>query len=147
MFKYFSIFSFMFSSFNEILDTALKYLLNSFDKVTKFRIVKLLTRYNHDNNMFFCGRNPKGDKNISMLMKGIKSYTAKQIHEVVNWSGSIWQKSFFYSIVGNKKRLKRVVYYIRNNPKKDNLIAKYYKIPYMFIDYDIIRFELQKLRN
>lgn len=73
-------------------------------------------------------------KNISKFMQGVKCFTKKNVRDIFEVKGSIWQKSFHYQIIKHKERFINTIRYIQNNPRKKDLEDKYYQLPYYYID-------------
>ncbi|MBI5092590.1 MAG: transposase [Candidatus Hydrogenedentes bacterium] len=54
---------------------------------------------------------------LSTILQTWKSYSSHQINHALGRRGGNWQKESFDHIVRNGRQLKRIVEYIRNNPK------------------------------
>jgi len=55
--------------------------------------------------------------NIGAMVRGYKSSVAKQIN-LINYSGSIWQRNYHEHIIRTEMSNKRICDYIINNPKR-----------------------------
>jgi len=60
---------------------------------------------------------PLGDWKLSKIVHSWKSFTALTINRILKRTGSVWQKESFDHIVRSPESHKRIVCYIRNNPK------------------------------
>ncbi len=60
---------------------------------------------------------PLGERQLSDILRSVKSYSAKRINAVLKRSGPIWQQESFDHIVRSPAQLERIVQYIRDNPK------------------------------
>ncbi|QSJ17903.1 transposase [Nostoc sp. UHCC 0702] len=60
---------------------------------------------------------------LSSIMKSIKGYSAKQIPNVMNHIGKIWQDERYDRIVRNEQEFQQYWEYIRQNPVKAGLAS------------------------
>ena len=70
-----------------------------------------------------CHKNQSEEEywSLSSIMHSIKSYSAKQISQVMPHIGKVWQSERFDRIVRNDRELANIWQYIRQNPVKANL--------------------------
>lgn len=69
---------------------------------------------------------------IGGILHSIKSYSAKQIPQVMNHIGKVWQDGRFDRMVRNKKELEIIWEYIRQNPVKAELAKKPEEYPFLW---------------
>lgn len=60
---------------------------------------------------------------ISDVMRNFKSYTAKQIRETLNVSGSIWQSRFHDRAVRTEEQFNACLSYIHDNPVRAGIVV------------------------
>jgi len=60
---------------------------------------------------------PIENKQLSKIMRSLKSYTAKCINERTGQSGAFWQKDYFDHIVRSEEQLHKFIKYIRCHNK------------------------------
>jgi len=77
--------------------------------------------------------------NISQLIHTIKSYFCDVIRDRCDINYPIFQKRFYARIVDTDKYLRTVIQYMINNPIKVELLEKYQKLPYQFVNEKKIR--------
>ncbi len=70
-----------------------------------------------------CHKNKSEEEywSLSSIMHSIKSYSAKQIPQVMTHIGKVWQSERFDRIVRNDRELANIWQYIRQNPVKARL--------------------------
>lgn len=61
---------------------------------------------------------------LAKLMFSLKSYTAKQINQKLNRSGTVWQREYFDRIVRDADHYRAAVEYIHLNPVKAGLVEQ-----------------------
>ncbi len=76
--------------------------------------------------------------NLSKVMQQVKSYYTKELRDKFAKSYKFWQPRFNFRIINTTKRLENAVYYLKNNPIKENLPSKYLEVPYLYLDKDKI---------
>ena len=54
---------------------------------------------------------------IQMVMKRLKSFTAKRINHYLGLTGRVWQREYFDRIVRNDAHYQRTIQYIMSNPQ------------------------------
>ena len=59
---------------------------------------------------------------IGSILHSIKSYSAKQIPQVMNHIGKVWQDGRYDRKIGNNNEFNNVWEYIKQNPVKANLV-------------------------
>ncbi len=64
-----------------------------------------------------------GGSSISDIMRNIKSFTSKQIREILGVKGAVWQSRFHDRIVRDETEFRAVLEYIHLNPVKAGLVA------------------------
>jgi REP element-mobilizing transposase RayT len=62
---------------------------------------------------------------LSAVMKRIKGRTAKRIRDAIGGSGPFWQSEWFDRWIRSSEEWNRLVGYIRNNPVKAGLAARW----------------------
>jgi len=77
----------------------------------------------------------RGKYNVSQLMHAIKSYYCDQIRDQYGINYPILQPRFYTRIVTTRKYLSIVIEYIKYNPVKADLLSKYYKLSYQFVNW------------
>jgi len=63
---------------------------------------------------------------LDQIMKRIKGPTAIYANRLLNRKGQFWERESFDVFIRNERMLKRVIYYILNNPVKANIV-KYWE--------------------
>ena len=58
---------------------------------------------------------------LTSIVRPLKSYTSKCIHEALGGSGRLWQPDFFDRLIRNGEHFERVARYIEWNPVKAGL--------------------------
>ncbi len=61
-------------------------------------------------------------KDISECMKSIKGFSAKQINEVLNRKGSIWQSGFYDYLLDSEDKVLSRIKYIEDNPVRKGIV-------------------------
>jgi len=64
---------------------------------------------------------PKGDYDLSRIMKGIKGVSARIVNSMRNVTGHIWLNEYFDRIIRDENELLEKLNYMLNNPLKQNL--------------------------
>ncbi len=87
----------------------------------------------------------KTDQSISysLIMQIFKSYTYYQIRNLLDIKYKFWQKSFDYRIKDSLELFITAISYIKNNPLKWKLPAKYFTLPYQYFNHH----KLQMVKN
>jgi putative transposase len=71
-----------------------------------------------------------GVKSLSAMMKRVKGRTGKRIRAIVGGAGAIWQGEWFDRWMRDDAEWERTVAYIRNNPVKAGLAARWTDHPW-----------------
>jgi putative transposase len=61
---------------------------------------------------------------LSVVMKTLKCYTARQANKILGRTGQFWHHESFDHWVRNDEELRRIIRYIENNPVKARLAAR-----------------------
>lgn len=56
-------------------------------------------------------------------MRNLKSFTSKEMHLSLRFTGPVWQTRFFDSIVRDEKHFSEVLDYIHENPLKAGIVS------------------------
>jgi REP element-mobilizing transposase RayT len=64
---------------------------------------------------------PRAPYDIPRIVSGIKGKTARIINARRGTAGAVWQRDWHERLIRDRKQLRPVVYYIRNNPVKAGL--------------------------
>ena len=67
---------------------------------------------------------------LDQVMKRLKGRTAKQLRRVVGGSGAVWQREWFDRWMRDDSECEKTVAYIRNNPVKAGLAARWEDHPW-----------------
>ena len=67
---------------------------------------------------------------LSTFMKGLKGRSGKRIRELIGGSGPVWQREWFDHWVRNEAEWERVVAYLRANPVKAGIVARWEDHPW-----------------
>jgi len=62
---------------------------------------------------------------LSEILQSWKSFTAKEINEVIKGEGTLWRAEYFDHLVRSQTKLEKFRAYIRENPAKAHLTAGY----------------------
>ena len=62
------------------------------------------------------------DPPLSVIMKSLKGYTAREANKVLGRTGAFWEEESYDHEVRNEDELTRVVRYVLNNPVKARLV-------------------------
>lgn len=71
-----------------------------------------------------------GDHSLSAIMKRLKGRTGKRVRAILGGRGSVWQGEWFDRWVRNDSEWDRIVDYVRSNPMKAGLCAKWSEHPW-----------------
>ena len=58
---------------------------------------------------------------LAAVVHSWKSYTAKQINQILRRSGSLWGREYYDHLIRDKGQLDRIIRYVINNPIKAGL--------------------------
>jgi len=64
---------------------------------------------------------PRGEYDISWIMKSLKIAVSKKVKTKDKINGPIWQHRFYDHVVRNEQDFREILDYIHNNPAKHNL--------------------------
>jgi REP element-mobilizing transposase RayT len=64
---------------------------------------------------------PLGEEELETLLKSVKEFSSRHIHQLLGRSGTFWQKESYDHIVRDPAELTRIRRYIFNNPAKARL--------------------------
>ena len=67
---------------------------------------------------------------LDQVMKRLKGRTAKQLRRIVGGSGTVWQREWFDRWMRDDSECEKTVAYIRNNPVKAGLAARWEDHPW-----------------
>ena len=70
---------------------------------------------------------------LSQLMRGLKSYTAKEINVCLNRCGPFWQPQYHDHALRKDEDLNKVVLYALNNPVRAGLVEDFHEYPYLVL--------------
>ncbi len=72
---------------------------------------------------------PRQPETVSDVMRNLKSYTSKEIREVLGTQGSIWQRRFYDRVIRGEEQFRTALNYIHLNPVRAALVrsARDYK--------------------
>jgi REP element-mobilizing transposase RayT len=74
---------------------------------------------------------------LSQLMRGFKSYTAKEINSCLNRHGTFWQSQYHDHALRKDEDLNKVVLYALNNPVRAGLVEDFHEYPYWYCRWDV----------
>ncbi len=74
---------------------------------------------------------------LSKLMRGFKSYTAKEINSCLNRDGTFWQSQYHDHALRKDEDLNNVVLYTLNNPVRAGLVDDFHEHPYWYCRWDV----------
>ena len=74
---------------------------------------------------------------ISALMRGLKSYTAKEINSLLKRQGTFWQPQYHDHALREDEDLIEVVRYTLNNPVRAGLVYDFHEYPYWYCRWDV----------
>ena len=74
---------------------------------------------------------------LSQLMRGFKSYTAKEINSCLNRQGKFWQPQYHDHALRKDEDLNKVVLYALNNPVRAGLVDDFHEYPYWYCRWDV----------
>ncbi|MBI2486811.1 MAG: transposase [Deltaproteobacteria bacterium] len=75
------------------------------------------------------------EKNISVCMKSIKGFSARQINELFSRIGSIWQEGFYDYILDSEEKVVNRIKYIEENPVRKGIVTYAEDYKYSSIKY------------
>lgn len=82
---------------------------------------------------------PSEGASLTEIVRPIKSYSAKCIHDRFGGSGRFWQPDFFDRLVRNEQHYERVAKYIEWNPVKAKLCTDPGSWPYSSFSFRRLR--------
>lgn len=59
--------------------------------------------------------------NLAPIMHSWKSFTAKQINEILHRSGVLWQREYYDHLIRDEDEFERTMRYVVDNPRKAGL--------------------------
>jgi len=74
---------------------------------------------------------------LSLLMRSLKSYTAKEINSLLKRQGTFWQPQYHDHALRKDEDLIEVVRYTLNNPVRAGLVDDFHKYPYWYCRWDV----------
>jgi REP element-mobilizing transposase RayT len=74
---------------------------------------------------------------LSQLMRGFKSFTAKEINYCLNRHGNFWQPQYHDHALRKDEDLNSVVLYTLNNPVRAGLVDDFHEYPYWYCRWDV----------
>jgi REP element-mobilizing transposase RayT len=75
------------------------------------------------------------EKNISECMKSIKGFSSRQINELFNRKGSIWQAGFYDYILDSDEEVLSRIRYIEENPVRKGMVEYAEDYKYSSVGY------------
>ncbi len=75
---------------------------------------------------------------LSRIVQLLKSYTARQINQLLAREGQVWQSEYFDRFIRNSKDYYNTVQYILDNPRKAGLCVPNEKWPYVYYQPGLI---------
>lgn len=72
-------------------------------------------------------------RQLYQVLKSVKTFSAHKSNELLNRSGSFWQKESYDHLVRDGKELSRIVRYILENPVKAGLVNRWEDWPFTFL--------------
>ncbi len=76
---------------------------------------------------------PRKQFSVSNFVQSFKGSFSRQIHK-----GRLWQSGFYLKHITDDEQLHSTIAYIIGNPEKDGLPEIFTKVPYAFIDLEVI---------
>ncbi len=73
-------------------------------------------------------------KNLFMLLKSIKGYSANLINKITNRKGQFWHHESYDHIINSKIELGNTISYVINNPVKSGLVQNWKDWNYTYVD-------------
>ncbi|MEI8292775.1 MAG: transposase [bacterium] len=107
------------AEFSEIVEKTLRH----FDGV-KFDLIAYVIMPNHIHLIV----KPTKEKNLSKLVQGWKSWSAREINRRLGQEGTVWQEEYWDRLVRDEAHLERCIRYIANNPAKAGLREGQYRL-------------------
>ncbi len=83
----------------------------------KYRLLAWVVMPNHVHILIETWQVPLGE-----ILKGWKSYTAKEANQLLGTQGAFWAADYFDRVIRDEAHLRRVVHYIEANPVKARLV-------------------------
>ncbi len=74
---------------------------------------------------------------LSLQMRSLKSYTAKEINSLLKRQGTFWQPQYHDHALRKDEDLIEVVRYTLNNPVRAGLVDDFHKYPYWYCRWDV----------
>ncbi len=72
-------------------------------------------------------------RQLYQVMKSVKNFSARKSNELLNRSGSFWQKESYDHLVRDEKELRRIIRYVLENPVKAGLVKCWEDWPFTFL--------------
>ncbi|MGD9058544.1 MAG: transposase, partial [Desulfobacterales bacterium] len=74
---------------------------------------------------------------LDLLMRSLKSYTAKEINSRLNRHGTFWQPQYHDHAIRKDEDLNKVVLYALNNPVRAGLVDDFHEYPYWYCRWGV----------
>jgi REP element-mobilizing transposase RayT len=79
-------------------------------------------------------------RQLYQVLKSVKNFTARKSNELLNRSGSFWQKESYDHLVRDGKELNRIIHYVLENPVKAGLVKRWENWPFTFVHPNYFHF-------
>jgi len=83
----------------------------------RYRLLAWVVMPNHIHALIEVRQTP-----LAKILKGWKSYSAKEANQMLGSEGAFWQEDYFDRYIRDEDHFRRVVRYIENNPVKAGLV-------------------------
>ena len=74
---------------------------------------------------------------LSSLMHSLKSFSSKQLKQLLNWEDPIWQPQYHDHAIRNDEVLLDVIGYCLNNPVRAMLVKDFHDYPHWYCHYNV----------
>jgi REP element-mobilizing transposase RayT len=64
---------------------------------------------------------PLGRQQLETILHSWKSFSAQQANRMLGRTGRFWQREYFDHLVRNEGSLRRIVEYVKDNPRRAGL--------------------------
>ena len=87
---------------------------------------------------------PRASRDLRMILRPLKSYTAREIHRHLGGAGQLWQHDYFDRMPRSEAHFEKIVKYIEWNPRKAGLCTDPTHWPYSSANDVAMRRVLEK---
>jgi putative transposase len=90
---------------------------------------------NHIHMVFIVKRS---DTSLYNILQSLKAYTARSANKILHREGAFWLHESYDHVVRNEKELKRIIWYVLNNPVKARIVKEWYEWPWLYCRPDMV---------